>query len=75
MFPVLIFAAIAIPLLVIAFVAMQRKTRAGEHPVTETAAEQSRNEEEFAAAERYQEEWREEQHQHPHDSTRFPSSL
>jgi len=70
-FPVLIFAAIAIPLLVVAFVARRRSTRTGEHPATATAAEQSRNEEEFAEAERYQEEWREEQHKHPHD-TRFP---
>jgi len=70
-FPVLIFAAIAIPLLVVAFVAMRRSTRAGEHPATETAAERSRTEDEFAEAERYQEEWREEQHKHPHD-TRLP---
>jgi hypothetical protein len=67
-FPVLIFAAIAIPLLVVAFVAMRRSTRTGEHPAAETAAERSRTEEEFAEAERYQEEWREEQHKHPHDT-------
>ena len=71
MFPVLIFAAIAIPLLLVAFVAMRRSTRSGEHPATETASERSRTEEEFAEAERYQEEWREEQHRHPND-TRLP---
>ena len=65
MFPVLIFAAIAIPLLLVAFVAMRRSTRSGEHPATETPSERSRTEEEFA------EEWREEQHRHPND-TRLP---
>ena len=39
MFPVLIFAAIAIPLLVIAFLAMRRSRTVGEHPVGETAAD------------------------------------
>ena len=68
MFPVLIFAAIAIPLLVIAFVAMRRSTNAGEQPASATPEERRRTEEEFAEAERYQEEWRKEQHEHPHDT-------
>jgi hypothetical protein len=65
--PIIILAAIAIPLLAIAFIASRRKTRTGEHPAGETDAERRRVEEEFAAAERYEGEWREEQHKHPHD--------
>jgi len=63
-FPVLIFVAVAIPLLAIGFFAMRRSTAAGEHPATETDAERLRTEQEFEAAERYQEQWREE---HKHD--------
>jgi hypothetical protein len=66
-FPVLIFAAIAVPLLVIAFLAMRRSRAAGEHPVGETAADRRRTEDEFAEAERYQEEWREEHHSEVQD--------
>jgi FtsZ-interacting cell division protein ZipA len=67
--PIVIIAAIAIPLVVIGFFAARRSTKAGEHPVTETAADRRRTEEEFAEAEEYQAEWREEQHKHPHDTT------
>jgi hypothetical protein len=67
-FPVIIFAVIAIPVLVIAFVTMRKRTAAGEHPVPEDAASRAEVEREFDEAERYQEEWREEQHRgHPHD--------
>ena len=64
MFPVLIFVAVAVPLLIVGFLAMRRSTNAGEHPVPETDAERTRTEQEFEAAERYQEQWREE---HKHD--------
>ena len=67
MFPVLIFAAIAVPLLVIAFLAMRRSRAAGEHPAGETAADRRRNEDEFDEAERYQAEWREEHHSEVQD--------
>ncbi len=67
MFPVLIFAAIAIPLLVIAFLAMRRSRTVGEHPVGETAADRQRTEDEFEEAERYQAEWREEHHSEVRD--------
>jgi hypothetical protein len=67
--PIVIIAAVAIPLLAMAFFAVRRRTVAGEHPATETDADRRRNEQEFAAAEQYQEEWREEQHKHPHDTT------
>jgi len=65
--PIVIIAAVAIPLVVIAFLTARRSTKAGEHPVNETDADRLRTEQEFAEAERYQAEWREEQHKHPHD--------
>jgi hypothetical protein len=63
-FPVLIFGAIAVPLLVVGFFAMRRATVSGEHPVAETDADRLREEQEFEEAERYQEQWRAE---HKHD--------
>jgi hypothetical protein len=68
MLPVVIVAAVAVPLLVIAFLAARRSTKAGEHPVAETDADRLRTEQEFEESERYQAEWREEQHKHPHDT-------
>jgi hypothetical protein len=65
-FPVVIFVAVAIPLLVIGFLAMRRKTDAAEHPAAETDAGRLRTEQEFEEAERYQAEWREE-HKHELD--------
>lgn len=61
MFPVIIFAAVAVPLLVVGFLAMRRSSTAAEPPASGTDAERLRTEEqEFEAAERYQEQWREE---------------
>ena len=60
MFPVIIFAAVAVPLLVIGFLAMRRSSGPAEHPAAETDAERERTEHEFEEAERYQEQWREE---------------
>jgi hypothetical protein len=60
--PVIILAAVAIPLLVIAFLAVRRSAAAGEHPSGETGADRRRNEEEFEEAERYQAELREREH-------------
>jgi hypothetical protein len=62
--PVLIFVAVAVPLLVAGAVVVRRSKASGEHPVPETGAEHLREEQEFEAAERYQEQWREE---HKHD--------
>jgi hypothetical protein len=59
-FPVIIFAAVAVPLLVIGFLAMRRSSGTAEHPATETDADRQRTEQEFEEAERYQEQWREE---------------
>ena len=59
MLPVIIFAVVAIPLVVIAFVVVRRKARAGEHPSTETDADRERTEHEFDVAEQYEADWRE----------------
>lgn len=66
MLPVWIFVGVAVPLVVIAFLAKQRATRGGEHPAEESEADRQRTEKEFEEAERYQEQWREE-HKHDHD--------
>jgi hypothetical protein len=68
MLPWIIIAVVLIPLLVIAFSKMRRSKEAGEHPVPEDAATQQRIEDEFAQAEAYQEQWREEEKKHPRDT-------
>jgi hypothetical protein len=67
--PVVIIAAVALPILVLAFVAARRSDRAGEQRATDTDAERLEIEQEFEASERYQAEWREHEHEHehPHD--------
>jgi hypothetical protein len=72
MLPVIIFVAVAIPVLLIAFAAVVRRRTAGERPEAvdpaAAAAEQAEYEREFADAEAYQQQWREEQHrEHPDD--------
>ncbi len=72
MLPVIIFVAVAVPLLLIAFAAVARRRTAGERPEAvdpaAASAEQAEYEQEFADAEAYQEKWREEQHrEHPDD--------
>jgi hypothetical protein len=62
--PVFIFVAVAVPLLIAGVVVAHRSRAAGEQSVPETDAERLREENEFEAAERYQEQWREE---HKHD--------
>ncbi len=64
MLPIVIIAAVVVPLLVISFFAMRRSVSADEHPSAETDADRRRIEEEFEESERYQAEWREE---HPND--------
>ena len=51
-------AVVALPLAVIAFMAMRRTTAAGEVPAGDDA--EARTEREFAEAEAYEERWREE---------------
>jgi hypothetical protein len=60
--PWIILAAVAVPILVAAFVVARRRTVAAEHPAGQTAAEQARIDQEFADAEAYQEKWRAEEH-------------
>ena len=72
MLPVIIFVAVAIPILLVAFAAVAKRRAAGERPEAAdpaaAAAEQEEYEREFADAEAYQEKWREEQHrEHPDD--------
>ena len=68
MLPILIFVVVAVPLVVIAFVAVRRSAKTGEHPPTETDADRLRTEQEFEESERYQEEWREAERKHPRDT-------
>lgn len=58
MIPWIIFAVVLVPLVVVGFVATRRRTVAGEHPAGEDAQVKARTEEEFAAAEAYEAEWR-----------------
>ena len=60
MIPWLIFALVAVPLVVVGFVVARRRTVAGEHPASESAQERALTEEEFAEAEAYEAKWREE---------------
>lgn len=60
MIPWIIFALVAVPLVVAGFVATRRRTAAGEHPASEDARERALTEQEFAEAEAYEAEWREE---------------
>ena len=68
MIPWIIIAVVAVPMLVLAFRAATRSKEAGEHPVPEDAATQARTEQEFADAEAYQEQWREEEKKHQPDT-------
>jgi len=63
--PLIIIAVVAIPLLVLAFRGATRSKAVGEHPVAEDERTKQRTEQEFADAETYQEQWREEEKQHP----------
>lgn len=57
MIPWIIMAVVAVPLAVIAFMAMRRRTAAGEVPASDDA--KAEMEQEFAEAEAYEEKWRE----------------
>jgi hypothetical protein len=69
--PWLIFALVAVPLVVVGFVATRRKTVAGEHPASEDANARALTEEEFAEAEAYEAKWREEDEER-YRQERFP---
>jgi hypothetical protein len=57
--PWLILAAVVVPLVVVAFLATRRRNTAEEH----AAQLDPKLDEEFAAAEAFEEEWREEDHE------------
>ncbi|HEV8098626.1 MAG TPA: hypothetical protein VGP56_05740 [Gaiellaceae bacterium] len=60
MFPWLIFAVVAVPLLLVGFMATRRKTDAGERP----ASGETLTDKELAEAEAYEEEWHEQDKEH-----------
>jgi len=68
MLPLIIIVVVVIPLLVVAFRATRRTKVAGEHPVPEDDGTKQKIEQEFAEAEKYQEQWREEEKKHPRDT-------
>ena len=59
MIPWIVFAVVAVPLVVVGFAAMRRRTAAGEHPASEDAQARALTEQEFAEAEAYEAQWRE----------------
>jgi hypothetical protein len=58
--PWIIIAVVAVPLVVVGYMASRRRTFAGEHPAGEDAEARARIEQEFADAEAYEAKWREE---------------
>jgi hypothetical protein len=60
--PVVVLTLVAVPLVIVAALAVRRGKAAGEHPPTEDAEARARTEREFEEAERYEEEWREARH-------------
>ena len=60
MIPWIILALVAVPLVVVGFLATRRRTAAGEHPASEDAQARALTEQEFAEAEAYEAKWREE---------------
>ena len=60
MIPWLIFALVAVPLLIVAFMATRRRTAAGERLATDGAQQRRETEAEFAEAEAYEAKWRDE---------------
>ena len=60
MFPWIIFGLVAVPLVLVAFVATRRRTATGEHPANEDAQERALTDQEFAEAEAYEAKWHEE---------------
>ena len=60
MIPWIVFALVAVPLVVIGFVATRRRTAVGERPASEDPRERASREQEFAEAEAYEAKWREE---------------
>jgi hypothetical protein len=58
--PWIIIAVVAVPLVVVGFLAMRRNTTASELPASNEADVRARTEQEFAEAEAYEAKWHEE---------------
>ncbi|MGL6278526.1 MAG: hypothetical protein ACRC50_03105 [Gaiella sp.] len=67
MIPWLILALVAIPLVVVGFVAVRRRSAVAEHPLAEDDATRARTERSFAEAEAYEEQWRQEHRDDPRE--------
>ncbi len=68
MWPVIIFAVIAIPLLIVAFLGVRRSRTSVEQEAELEEGSRAEMEREFAAADAYEEQWRAEQHGKKHES-------
>ncbi len=66
MIPWLIVALVAVPLLIVVFVAARRKTVAYEHPAGEDGQAGALTDQELADAEAFQAKWREEDRERYH---------
>jgi uncharacterized membrane protein len=66
--PVIVIVIVVIPLLFFTYRVATRSRAAGEHPATDDAATIARNEQEFADAEAFQEQWRREEKRHQPDT-------
>ena len=66
MIPWIVFALVAVPLVVVAFAATRRRKIAGEHPANEDAQARALTEQEFADAEAYEAKWHEEDKERYH---------
>ena len=64
--PWIIMALVAVPLVVVVFMATCRRTIAEEHPQSEDARARALTEQEFAEAEAYEAKWREEDKERYH---------
>ena len=67
MFPWIVFALVAVPLVVVGFLATRRKEVAGEHPANEDVQARALTEQEFAEAEAYEAKWHEEDKKRYHE--------
>jgi hypothetical protein len=71
MIPWIVVAVVVVPLVIVGFIATRRSTVAREHPASEDAQARARTEQEFAEAEAYEAQWREEDKER-YRQERFP---
>jgi hypothetical protein len=69
--PWIVIAVVVVPLVIVGFLATRRSTVTREHPASEDAVARARTEQEFAEAEAYEAEWREEDKER-YRQERFP---